>query len=107
MRASGAAIARAQAEQDAVRAAVHVDVVTALRRLATARARQEAGRAAVAEARESQRIVRDRFDAGLASVTDVLRASTAVLDAEASQVSALVDALDQRGGAAQRARTEP
>ena len=95
MRASGAAIARARAEQDAVRAAVQVDVVTAQQRLATARARQEAGRAAVADARESQRIVRDRFDAGLASVTDVLRASTAVLDAEASQVSALVEALDQ------------
>ena len=50
-------------------------------------------RAAVDQARESQRIIRDRFDAGIAGVNDVLRASTAVLDADTQRVSALVDAL--------------
>jgi outer membrane protein len=91
--AAGEAASRAGAELDDVRAAVQVDVVSALRRGASARARQDAGRAAVAQARESQRIIRDRFDAGLASVADVLRASTAVQDAEVHRVSALVDAL--------------
>jgi outer membrane protein TolC len=91
MRAAAARLIRAQAEQDAARADVDVDVVTALRRVESARARRDAGRAAVAQARESERVVRDRFDAGLAQVGDVLRASSAVLDAEADATSALVD----------------
>lgn len=89
-----AAAARARAEADDARSAVHVEVVSALRRLEAARARQAVGRAAVDQARESQRIIRDRFDAGIVGVNDVLRASTAVLDAETQRVSALVDATD-------------
>ena len=75
------------------RAAVHVEVISALRRLEAARARQDVGRAAVDQARESQRIVRDRFEAGITPVDEVLRVSTALLDAEASQVAALVDTM--------------
>lgn len=90
--AAAQSAARARAEAEDARAAVHVDVVSALRGVETARARVAAGRAAVDQARESQRIIRDRFDAGIASVNDVLRASSAVLDAEASRISALVDA---------------
>ncbi|HXW07090.1 MAG TPA: TolC family protein [Vicinamibacterales bacterium] len=92
-RAASHALARARAEREDARAAIHLDVVRALRGLEAARARVVAGRAGVAEALESQRIIRDRFDAGIASVNDVLRASTAVLDAEASRTSALVDAV--------------
>lgn len=88
------AAARARAEADDTRSAVHVEVVSALRRLEAARARQAVGRAAVEQARESQRIIRDRFDAGLVGVNDVLRASTAVLDADTQRVSALVDAMN-------------
>ena len=87
--ADDAAAARASAED--ARAAVHVEVVSALRRLESARARVAVGRSAVDQARESQRIIRDRFDAGMAGVSDVLRAATAVLDAETQRVSALVD----------------
>jgi len=68
-------------------------VVTAYRRLETARLQQVAARSAVAQARESQRIVRDRFDAGMAGVNDVLRASSDLLDAESNDVAARVDAL--------------
>ena len=93
LNAAAAAIARARADADAARAAVHVEVVTALGRLQAAAARETAGRAAVEQARESQRIIRNRFDQGVAPVNDVLRASTALLDAEANRVSALVDAL--------------
>ena len=85
--------ARVRAERDTVRAAVHVEVISALRRVETARARQALGHAAVEEARESQRITRNRFAAGLAGVNDVLRASTALLDAERNQSSALVDSI--------------
>lgn len=93
LKAATEAGARARAEHENVRAAVQVEVVSALRRLESARARQAAGRAAVDQARESQRIVRDRFDAGLASVNDVLQASMAVLDADNHRTSALVDTL--------------
>jgi len=92
-KAAAAAIARASAEADDVRAAVHVDVVTAAGRVESARAREAVGRAAADQARESQRIIRDRFEQGLAAVNDVLRASTAVLDAEANRTAALVDVM--------------
>jgi outer membrane protein TolC len=93
IKAAAHAAARTTAENEDVRAAVHVEVVSAHRRLQAAGARVEAGRAAVEQARESQRIIRDRFEAGLTGVNDVLRASTTVLDAESARVTALVDAL--------------
>lgn len=92
-KAAAAAIARAAAEVEDVRAAVHVDVVTAAGRVESARSREVVGRAVADQARESQRIVRDRFEQGLAGVSDVLRASSAVLDAEANRINALVDAI--------------
>jgi outer membrane protein len=93
LKAAAAATARAHAESDDAHASVHVEVVTALRRLESAAAREAAGRAAVEQARESERITRDRFDAGLASVSDLLRASAAVIDAAANRIAALVDTL--------------
>jgi outer membrane protein len=91
LRASTAAVTRARAELEDARAGVHVDVVKAVHQLETARARRDASAAAVEQARESQRIIRDRFEAGLAQVNDVLRASSAVLDADGNRVAALVD----------------
>src|SRR5581483_7803901 len=84
---------RAAAEYDDVRAGVHVEVVTAAGRIESARAREAVGRAAADQARESQRIIRDRFEQGLAGVNDVLRASTAVLEAEANRTAALIDTM--------------
>jgi outer membrane protein TolC len=92
-RAAGHAQTRAAADADDVRARVRVEVATAVRRLEAARARQEVGRAAVNQARERQRIIRDRFDAGMAGVTDVLQASSALTEAEAQRVAAVVDAI--------------
>jgi outer membrane protein len=91
MKAATEAASRARLDLEDTRAAVEVDVVSAIRRLDAARARQLVGAAAVEQARESQRIIRDRFDAGIAGTDEVLRASTAVLDAEAQRASALVD----------------
>ena len=92
-KAAAASIARAAAEADDVRAAVHVDVVTAAGRVEAARARQAVSRAAADQARESERIIRDRFEQGLSSVNDVLQASTAVLEADANRTAAIVDLL--------------
>lgn len=93
LQAASHAQARAAAEADDTRAGVHVEVVSALTARRSAAARIEAGRAAIAQARESERIVRDRFEAGLAGVTDLLRAQGAVLDAEALRTAAGVDAI--------------
>lgn len=92
-KATAAAITRAAAASEDIRAAVHVEVVTAAGRVESARAREVVGRAAADQARESQRIVRDRFEQGLAGVNDVLRASTSVLDAEANRAAAIVDVM--------------
>lgn len=93
-RASAAALARARAEHDDARAAVQVELLTAQRRLESAQARQAVAATAVDQARESQRIIRDRYDAGMAPVQDVLRASTAVLDAEAQRTAAIVERVE-------------
>jgi outer membrane protein len=92
-RAASHAQMRAAADADDVRARVRVEVVTAFQRLEAARARQAVGRAAVNQARERQRIIRDRFEAGIAGVTDVLQASSGLTDAEAQRVAAVVDAM--------------
>lgn len=87
--------ARAAAERDRVVSQIAVDVRSALTRLDTARARDAAGRAALAQARESQRIIRDRYDTGLATVTDVLRAAEAVVEADARAIAAEMDLILQ------------
>jgi outer membrane protein TolC len=74
---------------------IEVDVRAALAQLAAARAREETGRATLTQARESQRIVRDRYESGLTTVTDVLRAAEATLDAEARATAAETDVILQ------------
>jgi outer membrane protein TolC len=96
MKAAAEAASRARLDLEDTRAAVEVDVVSAIRRLEAARARQAVGAAAVEQARESQRIIRNRFEAGIAGTDEVLRASTAVLDADAQRTAALVDGLVAR-----------
>jgi len=86
---------RATAERDRVARRVEVDIRGAFAQLAAARARGDAGRAALTQARESQRIVRDRYETGLATVTDVLRAAEATLDAESRATAAEMDVILQ------------
>lgn len=78
-------------EREAALDRARLDVRAARASLAAAQARVELSRAAVSAARESQRITRDRYDNGLAAIADVLRASQAVLDAEAQSVAAESD----------------
>jgi outer membrane protein TolC len=86
---------RAGAERERVQRRIEVDVRGALAQLTAARARADAGRAALAQARESQRIIRDRYDSGLATVTDVLRAAEAALDAESRATTSEMDVILQ------------
>jgi outer membrane protein TolC len=93
MRAATSADVKARAQLADARAAVEVEVVGAVRQLESAEAREAVARASVAQARESQRILRDRYEAGMAGVQDVLAASAAVLQAETARVSAVADRL--------------
>jgi outer membrane protein TolC len=86
---------RANADHERVVRRIEVDVRAALAQLAAARAREETGRATLTQARESQRIVRDRYESGLTTVTDVLRAAEATLDAEARATAAETDVILQ------------
>jgi outer membrane protein TolC len=84
---------RATAERERLARRIEVGVRGALAQLAAARAREEAGRAALMQAVESQRIIRDRYDSGLATVTEVLRAAEARLDAESRATTAELDVI--------------
>jgi outer membrane protein TolC len=89
-RAAQAAVERAEAQLASTEAAARVEVRAAGSRLAAAQGRVQVAAAAVAQARESARITRDRYASGLAAVTDLLRASNALLDAEALDVETRV-----------------
>jgi outer membrane protein TolC len=86
---------RATAEHERMLRRIEVDVRAALTQLAAARARDETGRAALTQARESQRIIRDRYESGLATVTEVLRAAEATLNAESRAAAAEMDVILQ------------
>ncbi|MDO8795290.1 MAG: TolC family protein, partial [Vicinamibacterales bacterium] len=65
-------------------------------RLDAAVAGEAAGRAAVAQAQESQRIVRDRYEQGLADSVALLRAAEMAYEAEAAQAAASAEVLVAR-----------
>jgi len=64
---------------------VRLDVQIAIARLEGARASEVVGRAVADSARASHRIIRDRYESGLADVTALLRAAEAVEQADAQQ----------------------
>jgi outer membrane protein TolC len=59
--------------------------------LQAARQRIEVARASVAEAKESLRIAQNRYEAGMNSVTDLLRNETAVMESRTRHLSAIHD----------------
>jgi outer membrane protein len=95
-RAAAAAETGARAALEDARAAVRVEVLNAVRTLESAEAREALARATVAQARESERIIRDRYDAGLVGVQDVLGAASAVLGAESMRMTTLTDRITAR-----------
>lgn len=82
-------------EREKAETAARLDVYVAVARLDAARASDAVGRAAVEQARESRRIVRDRYEAGLTDVASLLRAAEAVVQAETQQVAAQVAVLTE------------
>jgi outer membrane protein TolC len=80
-------------EQDQAETLVRLDVQTALARLEAARASEIVGRAAADRARESRRIIRDRYESGLEDVATLLRSADAEQQADAQQITARVNVL--------------
>lgn len=78
-------------ERDKADTAARLDVRVAVARLEAARAADAVSRAAVTQARESHRIVRDRYDGGLADVAALLAAAEAVQQADARHAAARVE----------------
>jgi outer membrane protein TolC len=84
---------RRSIERDKAETLVRLDVEIAIARLEAARASETVGRAAADWARESHRIIRDRYESGLADAAMLLRAADAVQQADAQQIAALVNVL--------------
>ncbi|HET7217090.1 MAG TPA: TolC family protein [Vicinamibacterales bacterium] len=87
------AFERAVAERASAESAIRLEVRRAWLHLEAARARVNVGATAVSQARESHRILVDRYDTGLVGVGDVLRAAQAMLDAELQHTAAQVDVI--------------
>jgi outer membrane protein TolC len=95
-----ARIAAARAEIDAARAgealardAVTMEVVTAWHRLRTARESASVAARAVEQADAAARIVRDRYEQGLTTITEQLRAQTALVSARFELLAARYESL--------------
>jgi outer membrane protein len=82
---------RSSAIQDHMAQAVRLQVQKAFLDLQTAGQRIEVSQQAASQAEESLRIIRNRYEAGLTTITDLLRAETAVTQAKTNFLRALFD----------------
>ncbi|HEX5217785.1 MAG TPA: TolC family protein [Vicinamibacterales bacterium] len=85
--------ARSAIEKGKAETLARLDVQIAIARLEAARASEAVARAAADQARESRRIIRDRYESGLADAAMLLRAADAVQQADAQQITARVNVL--------------
>lgn len=86
---AGVALAAAGRAQAASR--IRLEVVQAYQHFVSARERLKVAASAAAQAAEALRIVQDRYQTGLTTVTEVLRAQTAVLRARLGELGARYD----------------
>jgi outer membrane protein TolC len=82
---------QAQAEAAQMTAAVKLQVREAYLNLTTAQQRVGVSRQAQSEAEESLRIIQNRYEAGLATITDLLQVETAHTGARKNYLNALFD----------------
>ena len=82
---------QAQARLEQMAAAVKLQVREAYLNLNTARERVNVSRQAQSEAEESLRIIQNRYEAGLATITDLLRVENAHTSAQKNYLNALFD----------------
>ncbi len=82
---------QAEALQSQMASAVRLQVHEAFLNLKTASECVEVSRQAAAQAEESLRIIQDRYEAGLTTITDLLRAETAHTSARKNFLNAIFD----------------
>jgi outer membrane protein TolC len=82
---------RSEADQERTASGIRLQVRRAWADLRAAEQRIEVMKASVAEAEESLRITKNRYEAGMSNVTDLLRTETAVLDARTRYLAAIHD----------------
>lgn len=83
--------ARAKAQERQVDSSVRLQVRGAWSNLKSARERLEVAAAAVALADENLRIIKNRYEAGLTNVTELLRSETALLETRVRRLAAVYD----------------
>ena len=83
--------ASARAQQRQMENAVALEVRKARADVQSATERIAVSEAAVTQAEESLRILRNRYSAGLATMTDLLRAETALLETKTRKLAAVYD----------------
>lgn len=88
---AGYLLERAHANERTAGSAVRLQVRRAYADLRAAEQRIESAKAAAAEAEESLRITQNRYEAGMATVTDLLRNETAALDSHTRYLAAVYD----------------
>jgi outer membrane protein TolC len=99
-------VARRALERDKAETMARLDVEIAIARLEAARASEAVGRAAADQARESRRIIRDRYESGLTDAAMLMRSADAIQKADTQQIAARVDVLTATA-ALQRAIGKP
>lgn len=83
-----AAVEAAEAARDGLEEEIRLEIVRAVEQCRSAVERVRLARTAVDQADETLRIVRDRFEVGLTTITEVLRAQTASLQARLNVLGA-------------------
>jgi outer membrane protein len=91
LRESYARRRQADAMRSQLASAIRLQVRQAYLNLTTARDRVDVSRGAASQAEESLRIIQNRYEAGLATITDLLRAETARTTAKKNFVNATFD----------------
>jgi outer membrane protein TolC len=86
-----AAVSAAMAERDRIAGRIGLEVVGAYRHAVAARERLKVAAGASGQAAEALRIVQDRYQASLTTITEVLRAQTAQLRAHLNELAARYD----------------
>jgi outer membrane protein len=89
--AAKAGVRAAAAAENAERDAVTMEIVTAVHRHRAAERRLEVARRSAEQAEAAERIVRDRYENGLVTITEQLRAHTALVQARLSLLAARHD----------------
>jgi outer membrane protein len=88
---ASSSLLQAQAERDRLSSSLRLELRRAWEDLRAAAQQVDVAQTSVAEAEESLRITKNRFGAGMSTVTDLLRTEAALLDARTLYAAALHD----------------